>query len=230
MLLPLVSALSFKDISILLRWRLQAEWELRMTIKILSLKEYYKMDRLSTTLVCVILKLKSTSTSLSHWPLSKILWTLSLTAAVMIFLWCSFSAVRFGRVPKREKAKITAAMESSRLKNMENRVMTEMADDAKIIETVVRAHFDTCDYTAEKIKPFIAKAQSEKQFTQCTGMVSTHISNYKFSYIKYDGVIRFHDFYFCCYLQILIAHKSVDNLLKTFLLAAKVVTLSLAML
>merc|ERR1719322_1655020 len=61
-------------------------------------------------------------------------------------------------------------MESSRLKNMENRVMTEMADDAKIIETVVRAHFDTCDYTAEKIKPFIAKAQSEKQFTQCTGM------------------------------------------------------------
>ena len=108
----------------------------------------------------------------------KILWTLSLTAAVMIFLWCSFSAVRFGRVPKREKAKITAAMESSRLKNMENRVMTEMADDAKIIETVVRAHFDTCDYTAEKIKPFIAKAQSEKQFTQCTGMVSTHISNY----------------------------------------------------
>jgi len=82
----------------------------------------------------------------------------------------SRDAVRFGRVPKREKAKITAAMESSRLKNMENRVMTEMADDAKIIETVVRAHFDTCDYTAEKIKPFIAKAQSEKQFTQCTGM------------------------------------------------------------
>ena len=84
-----------------------------------------------------------------------------------------FSAVRFGRVPKREKAKINAAMESSRLKNMENRVMAELADDAKIIETVVRAHFDTCDYTEEKIKPFIAKAKEEKQFTQCTGMVST---------------------------------------------------------
>merc|ERR1719322_2077824 len=61
-------------------------------------------------------------------------------------------------------------MESSRLKNMENRVMTEMADDAKIIETIVRAHFDSCDYTADKIKPFIAKATAEKQFTQCTGM------------------------------------------------------------
>ena len=64
-------------------------------------------------------------------------------------------------------------MESSRLKNMENRVMAEMADDAKIIETVVRAHFDSCDYTADKIKPFIAKATAEKQFTQCTGLVST---------------------------------------------------------
>merc|ERR1719278_797645 len=82
----------------------------------------------------------------------------------------SRDAVRFGRVPKREKAKINAAMESSRLKNMENRVMAELADDAKIIETVVRAHFDTCDYTEEKIKPFIAKAKAEQSYTQCSGM------------------------------------------------------------
>jgi len=82
----------------------------------------------------------------------------------------SRDAVRFGRVPKREKAKINAAMQSSRLKNMENRVMAEMADEAKIIETVVRAHFDTCDYTADKIKPFIAKAQNEQHFTQCSGL------------------------------------------------------------
>ena len=54
--------------------------------------------------------------------------------------------------------------------------MAELADDAKIIETVVRAHFDTCDYTEEKIKPFIAKAKADKEFTQCTGMVSTHYS------------------------------------------------------
>merc|ERR1719348_1508214 len=82
----------------------------------------------------------------------------------------SRDAVRFGRVPKREKAKINAAMHSSRMKNMETRVMAEMADDSKIIETVVRAHFDTCDYTAEKIKPFIAKAQAEQNYTQCSGM------------------------------------------------------------
>ena len=57
--------------------------------------------------------------------------------------------------------------------------MAEMADDAKIIETVVRAHFDTCDYTAEKIKPFIAKAQAEQNYTQCSGMVSTKTVPYQ---------------------------------------------------
>jgi hypothetical protein len=48
---------------------------------------------------------------------------------------------------------------------METRVMAEMANDANIIDTVVRAHFDTCDYTADKIQPFINKAKGEKAYT-----------------------------------------------------------------
>jgi len=81
----------------------------------------------------------------------------------------SRDAVRFGRVPKREKAKILAAMQSSKAKIMENRVLTEMADDRKMIDTIVRAHYDTCDYTAEKITPFISRAQAAAKLTQCTG-------------------------------------------------------------
>jgi len=77
----------------------------------------------------------------------------------------NYPAVRFGRVPKREKAKIMDAMQKSRMRTMETRVMTEMANDASIIDTVVRAHFDTCDYTADKIQPFINKAKSEQAFT-----------------------------------------------------------------
>jgi len=77
----------------------------------------------------------------------------------------SRDAVRFGRVPKREKAKIMDAMQKSRMRTMETRVMTEMANEASIIDTVVRAHFDTCDYTADKIQPFINKAKSEQAFT-----------------------------------------------------------------
>jgi len=77
----------------------------------------------------------------------------------------SRDAVRFGRVPKREKAKILDAMQKSRMRTMETRVMTEMANDQAIIETIVRAHFDTCDFTADKIQPFKNKAKADQAFT-----------------------------------------------------------------
>ena len=91
---------------------------------------------------------------------------------VMIIFFFSIAAVRFGRVPKREKAKILAAMQSSRMKTQESKVLAEMTDDGKIIETIVRAHYDTCDYTRNKIEPFMAKARSNPSFAVCTGAVS----------------------------------------------------------
>ena len=84
-------------------------------------------------------------------------------------------------MPKREKAKIMDAMQKSRMRTMETRVMTEMANEASIIDTVVRAHFDTCDYTADKIQPFINKAKAEQAFThvaQGPGMVSRSIPSH----------------------------------------------------
>ena len=95
----------------------------------------------------------------------------------MIFF--SISAVRFGRVPKREKAKILAAMQSSKAKVLESRVLTEMADDRKIIDTIVRAHYDTCDYTVEKIKPFVSRAHANPKLTQCSGQVNNY-------FLKFD--------------------------------------------
>ena len=89
----------------------------------------------------------------------------------MLIYFFSISAVRFGRVPKREKAKILAAMQSSKAKVLESRVGAEMADDRKIIDTIVRAHYDTCDYTVDKIKPFVERAHASPKLTQCTGQV-----------------------------------------------------------
>jgi len=82
----------------------------------------------------------------------------------------NYPAVRFGRVPKREKAKIMAAMQNSRIRTLESNVMKEMEDERVIIDTIVSAHFDTCEYTTEKIRPFIAKARGEENLTSCTGM------------------------------------------------------------
>ena len=74
-------------------------------------------------------------------------------------------------MPKREKAKILAAMQSSRMKTQESKVLAEMADEGKIIETVVRAHYDTCDYTRNKMEPFVAKARQGQAYAVCTGQV-----------------------------------------------------------
>eukprot|EP00096_Caligus_rogercresseyi_P012886 TRINITY_DN555_c0_g1_i10.p1 TRINITY_DN555_c0_g1~~TRINITY_DN555_c0_g1_i10.p1 ORF type:complete len:550 (-),score=189.10 TRINITY_DN555_c0_g1_i10:1470-3119(-) len=82
----------------------------------------------------------------------------------------SRDAVRFGRVPKREKAKILAAMQSSRMKTQEAKVLTEMSDDSKIIEEIVRAHYDNCDYTRNKMEPFLARAKENPVYVPCTGM------------------------------------------------------------
>nr|UUJ74944.1 E75A [Lepeophtheirus salmonis] len=82
----------------------------------------------------------------------------------------SRDAVRFGRVPKREKAKIFSAMQSSRMKTQEANVLSEMSDDAKIIEEIVRAHYDNCDYTKNKMEPFLAKAKENPVYVPCTGM------------------------------------------------------------
>ena len=81
-------------------------------------------------------------------------------------------AVRFGRVPKREKAKILAAMQSSRMKTQESKVMGELNDDAKIIDCIVRAHYDTCDYTRKKMEPFLQRAKASPKYISCSGTVS----------------------------------------------------------
>ena len=47
-----------------------------------------------------------------------------------------------------------------------------MNDDSKIIETIVRAHYDTCDYTRNKIEPFIQKAKTNPSYITCSGSVS----------------------------------------------------------
>ena len=47
-----------------------------------------------------------------------------------------------------------------------------MNDDSKIIETIVRAHYDTCDYTRNKIEPFIQKAKNNPSYISCSGTVS----------------------------------------------------------
>lgn len=82
---------------------------------------------------------------------------------------CVFvTAVRFGRVPKREKARILAAMQqSSNSRTLEKAVAAELEDEQRLLETVVRAHLDTCDFTRDKIEPMLQRARDHPSYTAC---------------------------------------------------------------
>jgi hypothetical protein len=77
--------------------------------------------------------------------------------------------------------KQTAVDVDFRMKTQESKVMSEMTDDAKIIETIVRAHYDTCDYTRNKMEPFLQKAKLNPQYVSCTGAVSCPSRNFSIS-------------------------------------------------
>lgn len=92
------------------------------------------------------------------------------------FVHCA--AVRFGRVPKREKAKILAAMQKVNANSQEKQLCVELEDEMRLFETVVRAHEETCDFTAEKVAPMIERARLDPIVAHCpSGLVS--ISSHK---------------------------------------------------
>ncbi|CAH0772648.1 unnamed protein product [Bemisia tabaci] len=80
----------------------------------------------------------------------------------------SRDAVRFGRVPKREKARILAAMQqSTNSRSQEKAVAAELEDEQRLLNTVVTAHLDTCEFTREKVAPLLQRARDDPEYTAC---------------------------------------------------------------
>ncbi|GFU37178.1 nuclear hormone receptor E75 [Nephila pilipes] len=75
--------------------------------------------------------------------------------------------VRFGRVPKREKAKILAAMQKVNANSQEKALDAELEDEFRLMNTIIRAHSETCDYTKEKVVGLVEKARNQPVYTQC---------------------------------------------------------------
>ncbi|KAK4294481.1 hypothetical protein Pmani_032897 [Petrolisthes manimaculis] len=78
-----------------------------------------------------------------------------------------YMTVRFGRVPKREKAKILAAMQSVNARSQEKAVLAELEDDSRVTSAIIRAHMDTCDFTRDKVAPMLQQARAHPSYTQC---------------------------------------------------------------
>lgn len=71
-------------------------------------------------------------------------------------------------MPKREKARILAAMQqSSNSRSQEKAVAAELEDEQRLLSTVIRAHLDTCDFTRDKVEPMLARARDQPSYTAC---------------------------------------------------------------
>nr|CAG4638328.1 EOG090X036X [Cyclestheria hislopi] len=79
----------------------------------------------------------------------------------------SRDAVRFGRVPKREKAKILAAMQSVNARSAERALTSELADESQLMNAVIRAHMETCEFTKDKVEALMAAAHRQPDYTAC---------------------------------------------------------------
>lgn len=98
-----------------------------------------------------------------------------LSKIFLIFSRSSSVAVRFGRVPKREKARILAAMQQSTQNRGHQRAMaTELDDQPRLLAAVLRAHMETCEFTREKVASMRQRARDCPSYSLPT-MVSFHI-------------------------------------------------------
>lgn len=77
--------------------------------------------------------------------------------------------MRFGRVPKREKARILAAMQqSSSSRAQEQAAAVELDDAPRLLARVVRAHLDTCEFTRDRVAAMRARARDCPTYSQPT--------------------------------------------------------------
>lgn len=83
------------------------------------------------------------------------------------------AAVRFGRVPKREKARILAAMQQSTQNRGQQRALaTELDDQPRLLAAVLRAHLETCEFTKEKVSAMRQRARDCPSYSMPTLLVS----------------------------------------------------------
>lgn len=67
-------------------------------------------------------------------------------------------------MPKREKAKILAAMHNKNQLNQENKLSEQLMDEQGMLSTIFAAHNETCDFTHAKMAPVFLKAEQNPIF------------------------------------------------------------------
>ena len=99
--------------------------------------------------------------------MADLIWMRARVCMCVCVCVCVSAAVRFGRVPKREKAKILAAMQSVNARLAERALPSEFGDEAQLMNAVIRAHMETCDFTRDKVQVLMTAAHRQPDYTAC---------------------------------------------------------------
>lgn len=97
--------------------------------------------------------------------------------AIIVFL-----AVRFGRVPKKEKARIIEQMQKKNLASQSSELNSLLSNDLDIVQAVVTAHCHTCDITQFRAYQMRDVALMKQEYINCpANMVSSLALFFKYS-------------------------------------------------
>lgn len=77
------------------------------------------------------------------------------------------AAVRFGRVPKREKAKIMEQMQKVNIQCHGSVLEAILTSESELRRQIVEAHMKTCEFTKADFEQFYQQAWSHPEIVNC---------------------------------------------------------------
>ena len=77
------------------------------------------------------------------------------------------SAVRFGRVPKKEKARIIEQMQKVNLQSATTQMSSILISTQDLVQSVIVAHKQTCDLYQEKVAMMRDIAMMKNDYVDC---------------------------------------------------------------
>ncbi|CAG0883526.1 unnamed protein product [Cyprideis torosa] len=63
-------------------------------------------------------------------------------------------------------------MQSVQSRSQEKTLSAELEDESRVLSSIIQAHFDTCEFTREKIAPLLQKARSEPVYLNCSSTLA----------------------------------------------------------
>lgn len=107
------------------------------------------------------------------WTNNYVFYSLRYIIETTIF---SLTAVRFGRVPKKEKARIIEQMQKNTMHSQTSQMMTMFQNSRDLIQAIVTAHHHTCVFTHGNVRQMREDAIKNNNFVNCPAqMVTTSI-------------------------------------------------------